>query len=98
MQSNWVLTNEKTRILSSSDPYYNLHQTNTQTDLKFGITSYSDTFSPTDTATNPDLKYRNMVSKDIYTLEDQFVVVHGFKSKEFALAFVDAYFQNGLSG
>jgi len=36
-----------------------------------------------------DLKYRNSVSKDIYTLEDQFVVVHGFKSKDFALGYVE---------
>ena len=36
-----------------------------------------------------DLKYRNSVSKDIYSLEDQFVVVHGFKSKEFALGYVE---------
>lgn len=36
-----------------------------------------------------DLRYRNTVSKDIYTLEDQFVVVHGFKSKDYALGFVE---------
>ncbi len=36
-----------------------------------------------------DLKYRNMVSKDIYSLEDQFVVVHGFKSKDFALGYAE---------
>lgn len=36
-----------------------------------------------------DLKYRNSVSKDIYNLEDQFVVVHGFKSKEFALGYAE---------
>jgi len=36
-----------------------------------------------------DLKYRNIVSKDIYNLEDQFVVVHGFKSKDFALGYVE---------
>lgn len=34
-----------------------------------------------------DLKYTNIVSKDIYTLEDQFVVVHGFKSKDRALGY-----------
>lgn len=34
-----------------------------------------------------DLRYKNYVSKDIYNLEDQFVVVHGFKSKDFALGF-----------
>lgn len=36
-----------------------------------------------------DLRYKNIVSKDIYTLEDQFVVVHGFKSKDFALGFAE---------
>jgi hypothetical protein len=36
-----------------------------------------------------DLKYRNSVSKDIYNLEDQFIVVHGFKSKEFALGYAE---------
>ena len=30
-----------------------------------------------------------MVSKDIYNLEDQFVVVHGFKSKDFALGYAE---------
>ena len=36
-----------------------------------------------------DLKYRNIISKDIYNLEDQFIVVHGFKSKDFALGYVE---------
>jgi len=36
-----------------------------------------------------DLRYKNVVSKDIYNLEDQFVVVHGFKSKDFALGYVE---------
>nr|WP_238857758.1 hypothetical protein [Poritiphilus flavus] len=36
-----------------------------------------------------DLKYKNIVSKDIYNLEDQFVVVHGFRSKDFALGYVE---------
>ena len=36
-----------------------------------------------------DLRYRNQVSKDIYNLEDLFVVVHGFRSKEFALGYVE---------
>lgn len=36
-----------------------------------------------------DLRYRNIVSKDVYNLEDQFVVVHGFKSKDFALGYVE---------
>ncbi len=36
-----------------------------------------------------DLHYKNIISKDIYNLEDQFVVVHGFKSKDFALGFAE---------
>jgi len=36
-----------------------------------------------------DLKYKNIVSKDIYNLENQFVVVHGFKSKDFALGYAE---------
>ena len=36
-----------------------------------------------------DLKYKNIVSKDIYNLEDQFVVVHGFRSKEYALGYAE---------
>ncbi len=36
-----------------------------------------------------DLKYKNSVSKDIYDLEDEFVVVHGFKSKDFALGYAE---------
>ncbi len=36
-----------------------------------------------------DLKYGNIVSKDIYNLEDQFVVVHGFKSKDYALGYAE---------
>ena len=36
-----------------------------------------------------DLNYRNIVSKDIYNLEDQFIVVHGFKSKDYALGYVE---------
>lgn len=36
-----------------------------------------------------DLKYRNAVSKDIYNLEDQFVIVHGFRSKEFAQGYAE---------
>ncbi len=36
-----------------------------------------------------ELKYKNIVSKDIYNLEDQFVVVHGFKSKEFAQGYAE---------
>ncbi|MFS4455284.1 tetratricopeptide repeat protein [Maribacter sp. 2304DJ31-5] len=36
-----------------------------------------------------DLRYRNIVSKDVYNVEDQFVVVHGFGSREFALGYVE---------
>ncbi len=36
-----------------------------------------------------DLNYKNIVSKDIYNLEDEFVVVHGFRSKDFALGFAE---------
>jgi len=36
-----------------------------------------------------DLNYKNIISKDIYNLEDQFVVVHGFKSKDFALGYLE---------
>ncbi|QBA65425.1 tetratricopeptide repeat protein [Muriicola soli] len=36
-----------------------------------------------------DLRYSNIVSKDIYNLEDEFVVVHGFKSRDFALGFTE---------
>ena len=36
-----------------------------------------------------DLKYKNKVSKDIYNLEKQFVIVHGFKSKDFALGYAE---------
>ena len=34
-----------------------------------------------------DLKYKSKVSKDVYNIEDQFVVVHGFKSKDYALGY-----------
>ena len=36
-----------------------------------------------------DLRYSNKVSKDIYNLEDEFIVVHGFKSMDFALGYVE---------
>ena len=36
-----------------------------------------------------ELRYKNIVSKDIYNLEDEFVVVHGFKSKLFALGYLE---------
>ena len=36
-----------------------------------------------------DLRYKNIISKDIYNLEDQFVVVHGFKNKDFALGYAE---------
>ena len=36
-----------------------------------------------------DLKYGNIISKDIYNLEEEFVVVHGFKSRDFALGYAE---------
>jgi tetratricopeptide (TPR) repeat protein len=36
-----------------------------------------------------DLKYRNTVSIDVYNIEKSFVVVHGFKSDEFALGYAE---------
>ena len=36
-----------------------------------------------------DLRYSNILSRDIYNLEEQFVVVHGFRSKEFALGYLE---------
>ncbi|MCR9226425.1 MAG: hypothetical protein NXH90_03260 [Flavobacteriaceae bacterium] len=36
-----------------------------------------------------ELNYKNIVSKDIYNLEDEFVVVHGFPSRDFALGFAE---------
>ena len=36
-----------------------------------------------------DLRYGNQVSKDIYNLEDLFVVVHGFRSREYALGYAE---------
>ncbi|MAU14750.1 MAG: hypothetical protein CMH46_04335 [Muricauda sp.] len=36
-----------------------------------------------------ELRYDNIVSKDVYNLEDEFVVVHGFRSKDFALGFAE---------
>lgn len=41
-----------------------------------------------------DLKYKNVVSKDIYTLEDQFVIVHGFTSKDRALGYSELLEKN----
>jgi hypothetical protein len=41
-----------------------------------------------------DLKYTNVVSKDIYTLEDQFVIVHGFESKDRALGYSELIEKN----
>lgn len=35
------------------------------------------------------LRYHHRVSKDVYTAEEQFVVVHGFRSKDFALGFTE---------
>lgn len=36
-----------------------------------------------------DLKYKNRVSKDVYNIEEQFVVVHGFPSKDYALGYAE---------
>ncbi|WP_285650437.1 hypothetical protein [Allomuricauda sp. NBRC 101325] len=36
-----------------------------------------------------ELRYKNIVSKDIYDLEKEFVVVHGFRGKDFALGFAE---------
>ncbi|MEA1786633.1 hypothetical protein U1E44_11060 [Arenibacter sp. GZD96] len=36
-----------------------------------------------------DLRYKNEVSKDIYNAEDEFVVVHGFRSRDFALGYAE---------
>lgn len=36
-----------------------------------------------------DLRYSNVVSKDIYNLENQFVVVHGFSTKDRALGYAE---------
>ncbi|NND16567.1 MAG: hypothetical protein HKN89_09625, partial [Eudoraea sp.] len=36
-----------------------------------------------------DLRYNNRVSKDIYNLEEQFIIVHDFRSKEFALGYLE---------
>ncbi|SHG59521.1 type IX secretion system periplasmic lipoprotein PorW/SprE [Flagellimonas flava] len=41
-----------------------------------------------------DLNYKNKISKDIYNLEDQFVVVHGFRSKDFALGYTELIKKN----
>lgn len=41
-----------------------------------------------------DLKYTNVISKDIYTLEDQFVIVHGFTSKDRALGYSELLEKN----
>ena len=41
-----------------------------------------------------DLRYKNSVSKDIYDLENEFVVVHGFKARDFALGFAELIKKN----
>ena len=41
-----------------------------------------------------DLNYKNIISKDIYNLEVEFVVVHGFKSKDYALGYVELLNKN----
>ncbi len=41
-----------------------------------------------------ELRYKNLVSRDIYDLEEEFVVVHGFASREFALGFAELIRKN----
>ena len=41
-----------------------------------------------------ELRYPNRVSRDIYDLEDEFIVVHGFRSRDFALGFVELIKKN----
>ncbi|MEJ2583924.1 MAG: hypothetical protein P8Z38_02415 [Robiginitalea sp.] len=41
-----------------------------------------------------ELKYKNEVSRDIYNLEEEFIVVHGFPSRDFALGFVELLKKN----
>lgn len=41
-----------------------------------------------------ELKYPNRVSRDIYDLENQFIVVHGFRSRDFALGFAELIKKN----
>ncbi len=36
-----------------------------------------------------ELRYKNVVSQDVYDLEYQFIVVHGFKSRDFALGYAE---------
>lgn len=40
------------------------------------------------------LKYKNIISRDVYNLETEFVVVHGFPSNDFALGFVELLKKN----
>ncbi|MDX1364418.1 MAG: hypothetical protein R3243_09390 [Arenibacter latericius] len=41
-----------------------------------------------------ELKYRNQVSMDVYNLEQVFVVVHGFRAKDFALGYTELIQKN----
>ncbi len=41
-----------------------------------------------------ELEYKNVVSRDIYDLEEEFVVVHGFPSRDFALGFLELLKKN----
>ena len=41
-----------------------------------------------------DLRYKNKVSRDIYNLESEFIVVHGFPSRDYALGFVELLKKN----
>lgn len=41
-----------------------------------------------------ELKYKNMVSKDVYNAGEQFIVVHGFPSKDYALGYTELIKKN----
>ncbi len=41
-----------------------------------------------------ELKYKNKVSLDVYNLEEIFVVVHGFRAKDFALGYTELIQKN----
>lgn len=41
-----------------------------------------------------ELKYKNLVSKDVYNIEEQFIVVHGFPSKDYALGYAELIKKN----
>lgn len=41
-----------------------------------------------------ELKYKNLVSKDVYNAGEQFIVVHGFPSKDYALGYTELIKKN----